>query len=149
MSPTGLISGTPTAQNSSPATITVTVTDAFLRTDTDSFTWRIYPALAATTPGARANTTADSVNFDLSPYVSGGTGSPYTWSLASGSLPNRAHDQRVGADDHRHPDTGRHLHLRAHRHRQLGHADRDDQLHHLDDHAIPRWRSRPTRRRTR
>ena len=87
ISPTGLISGTPTAQNSSPATITVTVTDAFLRTDTDSFTWRIYPALTATTPGARANTTVDSVNFDLSPYVSGGTGSPYTWSLASGSLP--------------------------------------------------------------
>lgn len=87
MNTAGLVSNTGQSlvANGTPSTVTVTVTDAFLRQATATFTWRIYPQLVPTTPGPQANVTTDAVNLALK--ATGGQGVPYTWSLNSGSLP--------------------------------------------------------------
>lgn len=91
LSPLGLITGTPSEKNSAPASVTVTVTDAFLRQASTTFSWRIFPKLEITAPSqaqtstTMASVTTDDVDFPLT--ATGGQGAPYTWSLAGGTLP--------------------------------------------------------------
>jgi type II secretory pathway pseudopilin PulG len=78
MNQAGLITGSPDPSVANQTfTVTVTVTDAFLRQASVTFTWQILPPLLIADPGARANTTADTVSLTLS--ASGGTGSGYVW----------------------------------------------------------------------
>jgi type II secretory pathway pseudopilin PulG len=85
MNPAGLVSNSGALSvTASPApTVTVTVTDAFLRTASVTFSWTIKPQLVITPPAAQANTTTDVVDLTLT--ATGGEGAPYTW--ASTSLP--------------------------------------------------------------
>jgi type II secretory pathway pseudopilin PulG len=85
MNTSGLISGVPTATTSSQS-VTVTVTDAFLRTDSQTFTWSVLPALVATNPGPQASVTGSPITT-LSISATGGAGTPYTWSDPNGSIP--------------------------------------------------------------
>jgi type II secretory pathway pseudopilin PulG len=85
LNPAGSISGTPTTAVST-LSVTVTVTDAYLRTATATFTWTILPPLAIANPADQANLTGGAIT----PVVltaSGGSGTPYTWSDPSGTLP--------------------------------------------------------------
>ena len=85
LSPTGLISGT-VGGSAATYNFTVQVTDAFLRTDTQSVTWTIKAALLLTDPGPQASTTTGaSVNLALA--ATGGEGSPYTFTDPNSTLP--------------------------------------------------------------
>jgi len=83
LSSTGLLSGTPTAVGST--TFTVRVTDAASRTDTQALTLTVTSSLQITTTTLPPGTTGTNYNQQL--VASGGV-TPYTWSLASGALPD-------------------------------------------------------------
>jgi hypothetical protein len=85
MNPAGLISGTPTAAVANQS-VTVTVTDGFLHTDTATFVWTVLPALTATDPADQASIIGTAITA-LTISASGGTGTPYTWSDPSHTLP--------------------------------------------------------------
>ncbi len=80
LSPTGLFSGT-VGGSAGTYPITVTVTDAFLRSDTATFTWTVKPPVTATTPPAQQSTANTAANA-LTLSAAGGTGG-YTWTDAS------------------------------------------------------------------
>jgi type II secretory pathway pseudopilin PulG len=84
LSPTGLFSGTVTGSTGS-FPITVAVTDAFLRSDSTSFTWTVKPPVTATAPSAQTSTVNTAIST-LTLNASGGTGG-YTWADPSHSLP--------------------------------------------------------------
>ncbi len=80
---TGTISGTPTA--SGTATFTVQVTDDAAQLDTQELSIDVSPPLAIVTSSLPGGNVGEAYGATL--QASGGT-SPYTWSLASGSLPS-------------------------------------------------------------
>lgn len=80
----GVISGRPTAVSS--PTVSVTVTDAFLRTATKTFTWSIGPALAAADPPDQT-TVRQSAISPVTLAASGGSNTGYTWTDPTSSLP--------------------------------------------------------------
>ncbi len=85
MTTLGLITGKPTSTTASQP-VTVTVTDAFLRTATVTFRWTVVPDLVPNSPGTQTSV----VNTAISPLTftaTGGSGSPYTWSDPGGTLP--------------------------------------------------------------
>jgi type II secretory pathway pseudopilin PulG len=85
MNPAGLIAGTPNTAVSNRS-VTVTVTDAFLHTDTATFVWTVLPALTATDPADQASITGTAITA-LTVSASGGTGTPYTWTDPGHTLP--------------------------------------------------------------
>jgi hypothetical protein len=85
MSTTGLITGKPTTTVTNQ-TVTVTVTDAFLRTDTGTFTWTILPDLVPTDPGTQTSYLNTAIN-PLTLTASGGSNGPFTWTDPQGTLP--------------------------------------------------------------
>ncbi|HEY3715521.1 MAG TPA: putative Ig domain-containing protein [Jatrophihabitantaceae bacterium] len=85
LNPAGLISGMPTATVTNRS-VTVTVTDAFLRTATATFTWTVVPPLAITDPGDQASLTGSPIT-PLTLTATGGSGSPYAWSDPNATLP--------------------------------------------------------------
>lgn len=74
----GLISGTPTAGGT--YSVKVTVTDAFLNSDTKTFAWTIYDALSFTVPDDQQSVAGQSVTLLPTYAPKGGTGTGYTWS---------------------------------------------------------------------
>lgn len=80
----GRITGTPTEGGT--FTGTLTATDAFLRTSSDTITWTVtYPPLTATNPGPQA----DTVDMPITPLkleTTGGSGTA-TFTVQSGTLP--------------------------------------------------------------
>ncbi|SKB07238.1 Putative Ig domain-containing protein [Prosthecobacter debontii] len=83
-SSTGVISGTPS--NTSASTFTIRATDANSCTGTRSYTLQpVCPTLSITTSSLAIGLVGSSYSQTLA--VSGGTAN-YTWSLASGTLPN-------------------------------------------------------------
>jgi type II secretory pathway pseudopilin PulG len=84
LSPTGLISGTVTG---APGSYSVTIqgTDAFLRSDTQTISITVEPALVLTSPGPQATTTAQTVSLQLA--ATGGDGAPYTYADTGSTLP--------------------------------------------------------------
>jgi type II secretory pathway pseudopilin PulG len=85
MSIGGLISGKPTSTTTSQL-VTVTVTDAFLRTATVTFHWTVVPALIPNTPGTQTSNLNTAIN-PLTFTATGGSGSPYTWTDPAATLP--------------------------------------------------------------
>ncbi len=83
LSVSGLVTGPPTTIVSSLA-VSMTVTDAFLRTASVSFSWTVVAALKVSAVSDRTNTTADTVSVPLA--ATGGT-TPYAWSDPNGTLP--------------------------------------------------------------
>ncbi len=80
MDTTGLVTGTPTTKGNS--TVTVTVTDSFLNTDTATFTWSVVEsALKFDQPADRTDTAGNAVSVTMT-GASGGLGTPYTWSMS-------------------------------------------------------------------
>lgn len=80
MDSTGLITGTPTTKGSS--SVTVTVTDSFLDTDTVTFTWSVVEsALTFDKPADQSSSAGDTVSLAMT-GASGGLGAPYTWSMS-------------------------------------------------------------------
>lgn len=80
----GLISGSPVTV--APATpVTLTLTDAFGRTTSVSFTWTVIPGLTATAPPAQAGVIGSAMS-PLTVSASGGT-APYTWADTGTTLP--------------------------------------------------------------
>jgi Putative Ig domain len=83
MDPSGLIRGTPTTvQTAKP--VTVTVTDAFLRTAIATFNWTVVPPLSAS-PGNRTSPLNASIG-SVTLTASGGSGS-YVWTDPNSTLP--------------------------------------------------------------
>ncbi len=83
LSAAGVVSGTPTGAGS--ATFTVRVTDAASRTATQSLTLTVIASLGISTTTLPEGTVGMSYSQQFS--ASGGV-APYTWTIASGSLPN-------------------------------------------------------------
>ncbi|MCC7599481.1 putative Ig domain-containing protein, partial [Janthinobacterium sp. FW305-129] len=79
----GLLSGTPTAGGS--FTLTVQAADAHLFTGARSYTLVVSSATVSLTPALLANPTAEAA-YSATLTAAGGT-APYTYSVASGSLP--------------------------------------------------------------
>nr|WP_269800651.1 putative Ig domain-containing protein [Janthinobacterium sp. 64] len=79
----GLLSGTPTAAGS--FTLSVQAADAHLFTGTQSYTLVVSSATVSLTPATLPNPTAEAA-YTASLAAAGGT-APYTYSVASGSLP--------------------------------------------------------------
>ena len=77
MSASGIISGTPTVTQSSTP-LTVTVTDAFGRTGSGTFSWAVVAAPTVTSPGAQSSTQGKSVTL---PVTSTCPNSPCTFTL--------------------------------------------------------------------
>ncbi|MEM3428224.1 MAG: putative Ig domain-containing protein, partial [Nitrososphaerales archaeon] len=80
---TGVISGTPTV--SGPFNITVQAKDSGNNSTTKSFSFTINSSITITTNTLSNGTTGQSYSQTL--QATGGTGTGYTWSLYSGSLP--------------------------------------------------------------
>lgn len=85
MSPSGLISGVPTTTVSN-LSVTVTVTDAFQRTASATFTWAIVPKLTVAAVADQASVVGTAIST-LTLTASGGNASPYTWSDPGNTLP--------------------------------------------------------------
>jgi uncharacterized protein YhjY with autotransporter beta-barrel domain len=83
LSSSGLLSGTPTAGGS--FTLTVQAADAHLFTGTRSYTLTVSSATVSLTPATLPNPTAEAA-YSATVTAAGGT-APYTYSVASGSLP--------------------------------------------------------------
>lgn len=89
---TGLISGTPQGPvtSGSGASVTISATDAFGRTDTSTFYWKILADLVPSGPTPYTGPVGVAVGT-IQLTVTGGSGSPYTWSVPasgqSGALP--------------------------------------------------------------
>ena len=83
LSSAGVLSGTPTAAGSS--TFTVRVTDAASRTATQALTLTVGASLDITTTTLPGGTVGTNYSQQLS--ATGGT-PPYTWTIASGTLPD-------------------------------------------------------------
>lgn len=81
LSPSGLISGTPTLAESA-ASVTVKVTDSGGNTGSKNYQVTIYPLLAITTTTLPAATVGTAYNQQL--MASGGSGS-YSWSITAGA----------------------------------------------------------------
>lgn len=80
MDSNGLISGTTTAKGT--YSVTVTVTDAFLNTATETFAWTVVDSkLGFDTPSARSDDAGSTVSVAMT-GASGGVGPPYTWSIS-------------------------------------------------------------------
>lgn len=86
LNPAGLISGSPTTPVSNQS-VTVTVTDAFLRTASRTFLWTIVPPLTIVAPGDQTSTRTVALSPALTLTASGGAGPPYTWSDPTSGLP--------------------------------------------------------------
>jgi hypothetical protein len=84
LSSSGLISGTPTLIGSSSFTVTVTDSEGTPATAIATLSITIQPALSVSTSVLPAGTTGSGYSQVLA--AAGGV-SPYTWSIASGSLP--------------------------------------------------------------
>jgi uncharacterized protein YjdB len=82
LSAAGVLSGTPTATGTS--SFTVQVTDAAARTDTQALSLVVGTGVTITTTTLPAGTVSSAYTQTLA--ASGGT-TPYTWSIASGTLP--------------------------------------------------------------
>jgi type II secretory pathway pseudopilin PulG len=81
----GAVSGTPTATVTNRS-VTITVTDAFLRTSSTTFTWSVVPDVSITGGADKTWTTGTTIpTFTLT--ASGGTGAPYSWSDPNSTLP--------------------------------------------------------------
>lgn len=89
---TGLISGSPQGPvtSGSGQSVTISATDAFGRTDTSTFYWKILADLVPSGPTPYTGPVSVSVGT-IQLTVTGGSGSPYTWSVPasgqSGALP--------------------------------------------------------------
>ncbi|HET6208820.1 MAG TPA: putative Ig domain-containing protein [Jatrophihabitans sp.] len=81
----GTITGSPTTVGAA-RTVTATVTDAFLRTDSTTFTWTVVPQLVANQPADQSSTWHSAIST-LTLTASGGSGSGYVWSDPSSTLP--------------------------------------------------------------
>jgi type II secretory pathway pseudopilin PulG len=80
MDSNGLVSGTPTTKGT--YSVTVTVTDAFLNTDTETFAWTIVDSkLRFDAPSDRSDPAGSAVNVAMT-GASGGVGAPYTWAIS-------------------------------------------------------------------
>ena len=90
---TGLISGSPTGPVTSGngASVTISATDAFGRTDTSTFYWKILADLVPSGPTPFTGPVSVAIST-IQLTVTGGAGSPYTWSVPaagqSGALPS-------------------------------------------------------------
>ena len=84
MNTTGLIYGVPTAVTPS-SSITVTVTDAFNRSSSMTFTWTVVAPLTIAQPANQANLTSSTIS-GLTLTASGGAPA-YTWTDPTSSLP--------------------------------------------------------------
>jgi hypothetical protein len=80
----GTISGTPTAAGS--PSIAFKVTDSSSNTATKTLTLTVNPALTITTPSLPTGAVGSPYTATLA--ATGGSGSGYTWSIQSGSLPS-------------------------------------------------------------
>lgn len=80
MDTSGLVTGTPSAKGR--FAVTVSVTDAFLDTASETFVWSVVDSLLIfDAPAAQSGTAGDSVNLAMT-GASGGFGPPYTWSIS-------------------------------------------------------------------
>lgn len=89
---TGLITGSPLGPvtSGSGQSVTVSATDAFGRTDTSTFYWRVLADLVPTGPTPFTGPVGVAITA-IQLAATGGSGSPYTWSVPatgqSGALP--------------------------------------------------------------
>ncbi len=89
---TGLISGSPQGPvtSGSGKAVTITATDAFGRTDTDTFYWKILSDLVPSGPTPFTGPVSVAIGT-IQLTVTGGSGAPYSWSVPatgqSGALP--------------------------------------------------------------
>lgn len=87
MSTLGQLSGSPQLSTANKTfTMTIKVTDAFLRSDTTTLTIKVLPPLVATCPANQSSFYNESV-ASVSATATGGTGSGYAWSDPGTSLP--------------------------------------------------------------
>ncbi len=86
LNPDGTFSGSPTAATSA-MTIVATLHDGFLRTATTSFTWTVLAGVTAAAPTPAPSSIVGTAITPVTLTASGGTGSPYTWTDPTGSLP--------------------------------------------------------------
>jgi hypothetical protein len=94
MDSNGLITGTATTKGT--YSVTVTVTDAFLNTATETFAWTVVDSkLRFDAPSDRTDSAGSTVSFAMT-GASGGVGPPYTWSI-SGQPAGVNIDSKTGA----------------------------------------------------
>ncbi|WAX58670.1 putative Ig domain-containing protein [Jatrophihabitans cynanchi] len=87
MSTLGQLSGSPDLSTANKTfTMTVKITDAFLRSDTGTLVIKVLPPLVATCPANQSAFYNESVGT-VSATATGGTGTGYTWSDPGTSLP--------------------------------------------------------------
>ncbi|HTZ43032.1 MAG TPA: Ig domain-containing protein, partial [Jatrophihabitans sp.] len=90
-SATGLIAGSPTGPVSNGVSVTLTATDAFGRSDTDTFSWKILADLVPSGLGATAQGPVNTAIATITLSATGGSGTGYSWSVPAagqpGSLP--------------------------------------------------------------
>jgi hypothetical protein len=80
MDSNGLVTGTTTTKGT--YSVTVTVTDAFLNTDTETFVWTVVGSkLTFDAPSDRSDPAGSAVNVAMT-GASGGVGAPYTWTIS-------------------------------------------------------------------
>ena len=79
---TGIISGTPTTEQTTPQTATVTVVDKGLKTATTTFTWQVLVPLTLGSPGLQTTSTGVPVSYAFAGYAHGGL-VPYTWTATN------------------------------------------------------------------
>ena len=90
----GLLSGTPTAEGSFQFVVRASLDAA--RVDTETLTLVVRTPVTISTPTVPKSEIG--VAFRLAPSASGGTGAPYAWTLATGTLPTGlALDPATGA----------------------------------------------------
>jgi len=82
---TGLISGSPTTAGAA-VTVTVTATDAFLRSATATFTWTVYTPVSGSNPPNQSSV-VNSTAVSLALTATGGSSASYTWTDPTKSLP--------------------------------------------------------------
>ncbi len=85
LSPSGLISGSATSAVAN-LTVTITVTDAFLRTASATFTWTVVPRVRISGGSDQVASVGTAIPAILL-TATGGSGAPYTWTDPTGSLP--------------------------------------------------------------
>ncbi len=84
---TGVLTGTPPDTTGSPFNFTITATDSKSGTGSQAYTLTVNPAITLS-PSTSALTAAVGNNFDQTISATGGTGTGYTFTVTTGSLPS-------------------------------------------------------------
>ncbi|MCW2527136.1 MAG: dystroglycan-type cadherin-like domain repeat protein [Pseudonocardiales bacterium] len=88
VSSTGLVSGTVSGSAQTFSSVSVTVADSSAATATTAlFTWTVQAPLVITAPGDQTSTRGTAITALLL-SATGGSGTPYTWTDPSGTLPS-------------------------------------------------------------